>query len=114
MSDTQQSPGASDESEPEPEEPAEDEAAPDDGEPAPDDGEPALLPIGNPIRLGRRPIAILVGPLPGFWLMATKAAVPFGLPNAALGIFVATFGVLDLAGSFDDADERVAGSATLG
>jgi 4-amino-4-deoxy-L-arabinose transferase-like glycosyltransferase len=107
MSDTQQSPGESEVEEPGTDDPGADQDAP-------DDGEPALLPIGNPVRYVRGPLAILVGALTAFCLMATKSQFRFGVPVAALGIFVATFGVLDLAGSFDDADERVAGSATLG
>ena len=48
-----------------------------------------------------------------FCLMAVRPQYRFGVPLGALAIFVATFGVLDLAGSFDDPDDRVAGRATL-
>src|SRR4051812_36153554 len=95
--------------EPEPtEEPAESAAAI--GAP---EGEPPLLPIGNSLRLGRGSIAIGVGVLGAFILMAVRAQLRFGVPLGALAVFIATFGFLDLTGSFDDAEERVAGRATL-
>ena len=117
MSDTQHSPGANDEAE-EPgsagdvghEGMGEEKSAPHDGD---DEGEAALLPLGNPLRFVRGPLAIVIGALTAFCLMAVKSQYRFGVPIAALGIFVATFGVLDLAGSFDDPDDRVAGRATL-
>lgn len=83
----------------------------DDGD---EEGEPQpLLPVGNPLRYIRGPIAILAGLFVAFCLMAVKQQLRLGVPIAALAIFVATFGVLDLLGSFDDPDDRVAGRATL-
>jgi 4-amino-4-deoxy-L-arabinose transferase-like glycosyltransferase len=77
------------------------------------EGEPPLLPIGNSLRFGRGSIAIAVGVLGAFALMAVRAQYRFGVPLGALCVFIATFGVLDLAGSFDDSEDRVAGRATL-
>jgi 4-amino-4-deoxy-L-arabinose transferase-like glycosyltransferase len=77
------------------------------------EAEPALLPIGNSLRVGRGSIAIIVGVAGAFALMAVRTQFRFGVPLGALAVFIATFGALDLAGSFDDAEERVAGRATL-
>lgn len=75
--------------------------------------EEPLLPVGNPLRYIRGPIAIVAGLFTAFCLMAVKAQLRLGVPLGALAIFVAAFGVLDLLGSFDDPDDRVAGRATL-
>jgi 4-amino-4-deoxy-L-arabinose transferase-like glycosyltransferase len=75
--------------------------------------EPPLLPVGNSLRLRRGSIAIAVGAVSAFVLMAVRDQLRFGVPLGALAVFIATFGVLDLTGSFDDAEERVAGRATL-
>lgn len=98
--------------EPEPSAPPsdEDEAAAPVAEP---EAEPPLLPVGNPLRLARGSIAVAVGVLGAFALMAVRAQLRFGVPLGALAVFIATFGALDLVGSFDDAEERVAGRATL-
>ena len=77
------------------------------------EGEPPLIPIGNSLRLGRGSIAIAVGVVAAFVLMAVRAQLRFGVPLGALAVAIATFGVLDLTGSFDDSEERVAGRATL-
>jgi 4-amino-4-deoxy-L-arabinose transferase-like glycosyltransferase len=78
-----------------------------------DDDEEALLPTGNPLRFGRGPIAIFLGLFGAVCLMAVKAQLRFGVPLGALAVFIATFGILDLLGTFDDPDDRVAGRATL-
>jgi 4-amino-4-deoxy-L-arabinose transferase-like glycosyltransferase len=75
--------------------------------------EKPLLTPGNTLRLARGSVAIAVGVLGAFALMAVRAQLRFGVPLGALAIFVATFGALDLAGSFDDGEERIAGRATL-
>jgi 4-amino-4-deoxy-L-arabinose transferase-like glycosyltransferase len=76
-------------------------------------GEPPLLPIGNSLRLARGSVAVAVGVLAAFALMAVRAQLRFGVPLGALAILIAAVGVLDIAGSFDDAEERVVGRATL-
>ena len=83
------------------------------GRAPPPEEEPQLLPVGNPLQLVRGPLAIAVGALVAFGLMALASQYRFGVPVAALGVLVATFGVLDLAGTFDDPEDRVAGRATL-
>ena len=93
------------------------ESTPDPADPAPaivaPEGEPPLLPVGNSLRLGRGSIAIAIGILGAFTLMAVQAQLRFGVPLGALAVLIATFGVLDLTGSFDDSEDRVAGRATL-
>ena len=91
----------------------EESAAPITAPDAAPDAEPPLLPAGNPLRLARGSITIAVGILGAFALMATRSQFRFGVPLGALAVFIAAFGVLDLAGSFDDTEERVAGRATL-
>ncbi|MFT3774661.1 MAG: glycosyltransferase family 39 protein [Minicystis sp.] len=94
-------------------EPEADKADEDGEEDAEDEAEEApLLPTGNPLRYIRGPIAALAGLFVAFCLMAVKAQLRFGVPIAALSIFVATFGILDFLGSFDDPEDRVAGRAT--
>lgn len=102
--------GAGEDGEGEDEEGEDEEDEEDDGEQA---AEPPLLPPGNAPRFVRGPIAILIGVFSVFCLMAVKAQLRFGVPLGALGVLVATFGVLDLLGSFDDPDDRVAGRARL-
>jgi 4-amino-4-deoxy-L-arabinose transferase-like glycosyltransferase len=79
-----------------------------------DDSEPPLLLRGNPLRLARGGGALAAGSLVAFLVMAIGKQYRFGVPIGALGVLAATFGLLDLLGSFDDPDERVASSTTLG
>ena len=102
------------EPEPPPEPPVEETASEEEvaeEEQAPE--EPPILPEGNRVRLLRGGAAILAGSALAFCLMAVQAQYRWGVPLGALGIFLATFGLLDLLGSFDDPDDRVAGSVTL-
>jgi 4-amino-4-deoxy-L-arabinose transferase-like glycosyltransferase len=78
-----------------------------------EDDEPDLLPVGNALRV-RGALALIAGSLLAFCLMAVAPQYRFGVPLGALGILVATLGALDLAGTFDDPADRVAGRATLG
>jgi len=67
-----------------------------------------LLPPGNPLRVVRGGSALAGGVLAAFILMALRPQYRLGVPLGFLAILVATFGVLDLCGTFDDPDERVA------
>ncbi|MEO7332119.1 MAG: glycosyltransferase family 39 protein [Minicystis sp.] len=69
--------------------------------------EDALLPEGNALRPLRGGLCLAAGMLGAFVLMAIQKQLRFGVPLGALAVLVATFGVLDLIGSFDDPDERV-------
>jgi 4-amino-4-deoxy-L-arabinose transferase-like glycosyltransferase len=96
--------------EPPPPEPPGAEAKEDD---AATEEEPQLLPLGNPLRPLRGGAAIVAGALLAFCLMAATPQYRYGVPAGALGVLLATFGVLDLAGTFDDPDDRIAGRATV-
>jgi 4-amino-4-deoxy-L-arabinose transferase-like glycosyltransferase len=87
-------------------------------EPQTDEGsapadEPQVLPVGNPLRPLRGGILLVAGMFAAFCLMAVNAQLRYGVPLGALAILVATFGALDLAGTFDDPDDRIAGRVTL-
>lgn len=115
MSETQNSPGTKSERAPTDTEPTSEAVAEqeDDAEEETEEEEEPLLPAGNPLRYIRGPLLMAAGMLGAFCLMAVKAQHRFGVALAALAVLVATFGVLDLLGSFDDPDDRVAGRAGL-
>ncbi|MFO0758888.1 MAG: glycosyltransferase family 39 protein [Byssovorax sp.] len=117
----QEPPGAAEE--PAPDEPNADE--PNGHEPAPDadqaaapeaegDALPELLAEGNPLRPLRGGITLVVGLLGAFVLMAMKGQLRFGVPLGALSILIATFGLLDLIGAFDDVDAQVRTRVSIG
>ncbi|MRG92923.1 ArnT family glycosyltransferase [Polyangium spumosum] len=74
-----------------------------DAPPAPD---PLLRP-GNPLQLVRGTSTLAVGALVAFLLMALRPQYRVGVPLGLLAVLVATFGLLDLCGTFDDPDDRV-------
>ena len=80
-------------------------------EPGPPE-EPQLIPPGNPLR-PRGAVALGLGALLAFVVMTLGPQFRWGVPLGALGVFAATFGVLDLLGSFDDPEERVAGRTSI-
>ena len=68
--------------------------------------EPDLLPQGNPLK--RRAIAtILGGGVPAFLLMAKNGQNGWGVPAGLVFVAIAAIGVMDLLGTFDDAEEHV-------
>jgi len=75
--------------------------------------ESALFPRGNPIRWARGGITALVGALLAFLLMAHNGQLRFGVPLGIVFVAISAYGVLDLVGAFDDADDRVATRTTL-
>jgi len=80
------------------------EASNEDQPPAPE----VLLAPGNTLRFVRGGSAIAGGVVAALILMALRPQYRLGVPLGFLSILVATFGVLDLCGTFDDPDERVA------
>ena len=86
-----------------------DDDAKDDDE---DEGPPLLAP-GNPLRV-RGAITMAISLPIAFLLMAKHGQLRFGVPLGFLAIAVATFGVMDFLGTFDDSEERVERSTTLG
>jgi 4-amino-4-deoxy-L-arabinose transferase-like glycosyltransferase len=75
--------------------------------------EERLIPEGNPPHFLRGGAAIGVGFLIALIVMAIDRPLRGGVPIGALGILIATYGALDLIGSFDDPDERIAFRAAL-
>ncbi|AUX19562.1 hypothetical protein SOCEGT47_000130 [Sorangium cellulosum] len=73
----------------------------------PDADEARLVPQGNPLR-PRGAAVFAAGALLAFVVMALAPQYRWGVPVGALGIAVATLGLLDLLGTFDDPPERVA------
>ncbi|AUX27946.1 MULTISPECIES: glycosyltransferase family 39 protein [Sorangium] len=89
-----------------------DEAAARDGaagadDAAPDTDEVRLVPQGNPLRW-RGAAVSAAGALLAFVVMALAPQLRWGVPLGALGVAVATLGLLDLLGTFDDPPEHVA------
>jgi 4-amino-4-deoxy-L-arabinose transferase-like glycosyltransferase len=70
--------------------------------------------LGNSLHPIRGTLITAAGAFSAFVLMALDAQFRWGVPLGFLGIFVASVGVLDFMGSFDDPDERVAERVTLG
>ena len=67
-----------------------------------------VLPRGNALRWKRGGITALIGGLGAFLLMAHNGQLRFGVPFGFLFMLAATWGVLDLCGSFDDDVEPAA------
>jgi len=74
---------------------------------------PPLLPKGNPLRMVRGGVTAVVGSLLSILLMGHTAQLRLGVPLGTVFVAIAAWGVMDLLGSFDDADDRVAASTTL-
>ena len=89
---------------------AEHEETPESQETPPE--EPRLVPEGNPLR-PRGAVSLALGALLTFIIMALGPRLHGGMALGALGVAVATFGLLDLLGSFDEPDERVACRVSL-
>jgi 4-amino-4-deoxy-L-arabinose transferase-like glycosyltransferase len=76
--------------------------------------EPPVVTKGNPLRRVRGGVTLGVGGFLTFLLMAHNGQLRLGVPLGALCVLVCAWGVMDLLGTFDDADEHVAGKTTLG
>ncbi|HEY8088574.1 MAG TPA: hypothetical protein VIF09_12035, partial [Polyangiaceae bacterium] len=96
--------------------------APKAGEPAVDgkggeaaDGPPAppLVRRGNPLRWLRGGVTAVVACLVGLLLMAHPGQLRWGVPIGAVFMVVASWGVMDFLGTFDDEDKRVVASHSL-
>jgi 4-amino-4-deoxy-L-arabinose transferase-like glycosyltransferase len=72
-----------------------------------------LLQRGNPLRLVRGGATALVGAFFTILLMGRQGQLRWGVPLGTLFVLVAAWGIMDLLGTFDDADARVAASTTL-
>jgi 4-amino-4-deoxy-L-arabinose transferase-like glycosyltransferase len=79
------------------------------GQPEP----PPLVRRGNPLRIVRGGSTALLGCGGAFALMASHGQWRWGVPLGTLFVAVAAWGVMDLLGTFDEPDDRVASSRTL-
>ena len=74
--------------------------------------EPDILPRGNPLRM-RSAIIIAAGVIPAFLLMAKNRQNWWGVPAGLFFVATAAWGVMDLLGTFDDADDEVGARTDL-
>jgi 4-amino-4-deoxy-L-arabinose transferase-like glycosyltransferase len=81
------------------------------GEVAPDADK--LLAKGNALRGVRGGVTAGVASFLAYLLMAHNGQLRFGVPLGIVLIAIATFGVMDIVGSFDDSDEHVSVRTTL-
>jgi 4-amino-4-deoxy-L-arabinose transferase-like glycosyltransferase len=78
-----------------------------------DKKEPPLLAPGNAPRIVRGGGTAFVGLFAAFLLMAHDSQWRWGVPAGIVFLFVGCWGLMDLLGTFDDPDDRVAASNTL-
>ncbi|HWL86149.1 MAG TPA: glycosyltransferase family 39 protein, partial [Polyangiaceae bacterium] len=71
-----------------------------------------LLAKGNPLRV-RGGVTAALGSILTFLLMAHDRQLRIGVPLGIVGILIASWGVMDFLGTFDDADEQVDHTTTL-
>ncbi len=87
-----------------------DEGDDDDAAPPSEPGEAPLVPPGNPLRPWRGGLVTALGSLAALAASIAPTGPRLGVPLVGAAVLVATLGVLDLLGGFDDADppaERV-------
>jgi 4-amino-4-deoxy-L-arabinose transferase-like glycosyltransferase len=74
---------------------------------------PPLIPKGNPLRLARGGIPLIGGSFVALLLMAHTGQLRWGVPLGAIFVAIATWGAMDLLGTFDDPEDRVVKSTML-
>jgi hypothetical protein len=72
-----------------------------------------LLPAGNPLRVWRGGLTAAIGCFLTLLLMGHPGQLRWGVPLGAMLVLVASWGLMDFVGSFDDPDDRVARSIAL-
>jgi 4-amino-4-deoxy-L-arabinose transferase-like glycosyltransferase len=72
-----------------------------------------LLRKGNPLRLARGGVTALVGGFVALLLMAHAGQWRWGVPVGVLFVAVTSWGIMDLLGTFDDPDDRLAGTTRI-
>src|SRR5688572_28587416 len=78
------------------------------------DKEVDLFPRGNRLNYKRALPTIFAGAVPAFFMMAKNGHNVWSIPVGLFFVLLTAFGVMDLLGTFDDPDEQVATSTTLG
>lgn len=71
------------------------------------------LPRGNPLRRKRGGVTAAIGGILAFLFMAYSGQLRAGVPIGFVCIAICAFGIMDLLGSFDDAEEFVLGKTSL-
>src|SRR5262249_40509060 len=102
-------------------EPREEPAAPEKGAPAPKPPEPApresarppLFRAGNPLRWVRGGVPMVVASLLTVLLIGHEGQFRWGVPIGIVLVAIASWSAMDLLGTFDDPDERVAAKTTI-
>ncbi len=92
---------------------ASEDAAKEDDADEDEDDKDSILARGNPMRWKRGLITLFGGGIPLFLLMAKNGQSGWGVPVGFVFVLVCAFGVMDLLGTFDDADENVETRTTL-
>ena len=77
------------------------------------EGEVVLVPPGNPLRWVRGGVTAGAGILLAFLVMANQGQLRWGVPLGTIFLAVAAWGIMDLLGTFDDADKDDAGVSRL-
>jgi 4-amino-4-deoxy-L-arabinose transferase-like glycosyltransferase len=72
-----------------------------------------LVPKGNPLRVLRGGVTTLAASFIAFILMAHHGQLRWGVPAGFVFVAIASWGVMDFVGSFDDPDDRVELSQSL-
>jgi 4-amino-4-deoxy-L-arabinose transferase-like glycosyltransferase len=88
-------------------------ATTDEARAADDKKEPPLVPSGNPLRFLRGGAPALLASIAALILMGHEGQLRWGVPLGILLVAVASFGTMDLLGTFDDPSERVVASHRL-
>jgi 4-amino-4-deoxy-L-arabinose transferase-like glycosyltransferase len=78
-----------------------------------DADEPPLIRRGNPLHLVRGGIPAVLASLVTVILMGRDGHLSWGVPLGALLVAIASWGIMDLLGTFDDASHRIVKSVTL-
>jgi 4-amino-4-deoxy-L-arabinose transferase-like glycosyltransferase len=75
---------------------------------------PRLVARGNPLRIVRGGLTTVLASMVAMGLMGHPGQLRWGVPLGTLFVAIASWGVMDLLGTFDDSDDRVVASTTLG
>ncbi len=81
--------------------------------PPPEPARHPLFKAGNPLRWVRGGVTFLVACFLTVVLMGHEGQLRWGVPLGTLLVAIATWGAMDLMGTFDDPDERVANKVTI-
>ena len=103
-----------DEADPEPEEKSDELAAKSDDAADQEENEDEgviLVPRGNPLRWVRGGVTAFSGALGALLLMAHDGQLRWGVPLGIIFVAIATWGIMDFVGSFDDAAQLASGDA---